>query len=143
MLDNKQGTAKGSQLLKASPHLSDAKGEMRQPELEVLSKSRLWGTPGACCQSVLQAVVSCTYLKFFDTGAGIVGEALGVRNLNVLTIQNPSQVVPHLLAKRKQRVGVLAATGRAGSEGLFREVAQMGGVIFSPYAQKEWVLSSL
>lgn len=72
------GTAKGSQLLRASPHMSDAKDEVKQPEFETPSSQGIWGTPGVCGQSVLWAVASCTYLKLFDTGAGIIGEALSV-----------------------------------------------------------------
>lgn len=76
------------------------------------------GTPGAWRRPVLQAVASCTYLKLLDTGARIIGEALSVRNLDVLTIQNPGQVVPHLSAERKQRVDMLLAIERVGAESI-------------------------
>ena len=90
---------------------------MKQPEFKTPSKSGIWRTPGACHQSGLQALASCTYLKLFDTGAGIIGEALGVRNLDVLAVQNPGEVVSHLPAKRGERVGVPAVTGPAASRG--------------------------
>lgn len=48
------------------------------PELGALSWLKDVATPGAWHCSVLQAAASRTYLKLFDTGAGIVGEALGV-----------------------------------------------------------------
>lgn len=90
---------------------------MKQPEFKTPSKSGIWRTPGACHQPGLQAWPAAPYLKLFDTGAGIIGEALGVRNLDVLAVQNPGEVVSHLPAKRGERVGVPAVTGRATSRG--------------------------
>lgn len=81
-------------------------------------------------QSVLQAMARHTYLQLFDTRAGVVGEALGVRNLDVLTIQNPSQVVPHL--SQRERVGGCAGGHRKDRKGLVR------GVI--PTKQLNWAV---
>lgn len=114
---------------------------MEQSEFKTPSKSGIWRTPGACHQSGLQALASCTYLKLFDTGAGIIGEALGVRNLDVLTVENPGQVVSHLPAKRGERVG--ACSHRTGHFTGVWEAARTGEVIFSTDVEKEWVLSSL
>lgn len=71
-------------------------------------------------------MASCTYLQLLDTGARVIGEALSVRNLDVLTIQNPSQVIPHLSANRKQRVGMLAATGSARSDSVLGKRLKWG-----------------
>lgn len=53
----------------------------------------------------LSPVTGCTYLELFDAGAGIIGEALCVRDLDVLPVQNPSQVVPHLWTETNQELG--------------------------------------
>lgn len=78
--------------------------------------SRVLGIPERIGTVSFLAVGSNTHLEFLDAGAGVIGEALGVGDLNVLTIQHPGQVVPYLSVERRQRMGGLAGTGRAGSE---------------------------
>ena len=49
-------------------------------------------------------VTGCAYLEFFDAGAGIIGEALCVRDLDVFPIQNPSQVISYMWTETKREL---------------------------------------
>lgn len=73
-------------------------------------------SPNSCvfdgpCSSQLPAlhnrslVTGCSYLEFLDAGAGIVGEALCVRDLDVFPVQNPSQVISYLWTETNRELG--------------------------------------
>lgn len=51
---------------------------MKQPELQDPSQAGDSGTPGAWHWFCHSGRGHCTYLKLLDTGAGVIGEALGV-----------------------------------------------------------------
>lgn len=51
---------------------------MKQPKLQDPSQSGDLGTPGAWHWFCSSGRGHCTYLKFLDTGAGVIGEALSV-----------------------------------------------------------------